>query len=56
MALTDDAKNLMPPVDGQTYYLDTRGILVGPGHRKIVGGQEDIVVDVAPDRVEARQN
>ena len=39
------------------YGLDTRAILVGLGRRKMVGGQEDMIVDVALDlsrrRIEA---
>jgi len=33
----------------QTYGIDTREILVELGHRKMVGGQEDMIVDVALD-------
>ena len=35
--------------------LDTRAILVKVGRRKMVGGQEDMIVDVALDLVRARQ-
>ena len=39
---------------GQTYGLDTRAILVELGRRKMVGGQEDMIVDVALDMLKAR--
>lgn len=35
--------------------LDTRAILVELGRRRMVGGQEDMIVDVALDMVKARQ-
>ena len=38
----------------QTYGIDTREILVELGHRKMVGGQEDMIVDVALDLIKAR--
>ena len=34
--------------------LDTRAILIELGRRKMVGGQEDMIVDVALDMVSAR--
>ena len=34
--------------------LDTRAILIELGRRKMVGGQEDMIVDVALDMVQAR--
>jgi 4-hydroxy 2-oxovalerate aldolase len=35
--------------------LDTREILVELGRRRMVGGQEDMIVDVALDMVNARK-
>jgi 4-hydroxy 2-oxovalerate aldolase len=39
----------------ETYGLDTRAILVELGRRKMVGGQEDMIVDVALDMVKAKE-
>jgi len=39
----------------KTYGLDSREILVELGERKMVGGQEDMIVDVALDLLRARQ-
>ncbi len=39
----------------QTYGIDTREILVELGRRKMVGGQEDMIVDVALDLLKARE-
>ena len=38
----------------ETYGIDTRAILVELGRRKMVGGQEDMIVDVALDMLKAR--
>jgi 4-hydroxy 2-oxovalerate aldolase len=40
----------------ETYNLDTRDILVELGRRRMVGGQEDMIVDVALDLIKARGN
>src|SRR3546814_5954729 len=37
----------------EDYGLDTRAILVELGRRKMVGGQEDMIVDVALDMLKA---
>ena len=37
------------------YGLETRAILVELGRRKMVGGQEDMIVDVALDMLKARE-
>lgn len=37
------------------YGLDTRAILVEVGKRKMVGGQEDMIVDIALDMVKAKE-
>ncbi|MBC2650269.1 4-hydroxy-2-oxovalerate aldolase [Novosphingobium aerophilum] len=39
----------------ETYGIDTRAILVELGRRKMVGGQEDMIVDVALDMLKARE-
>ena len=39
----------------QTYGIDTRDILIELGNRRMVGGQEDMIVDVALDIVRERQ-
>jgi 4-hydroxy 2-oxovalerate aldolase len=38
----------------KTYGLDVRTILVELGRRRMVGGQEDMIIDVALDMVRAR--
>jgi 4-hydroxy 2-oxovalerate aldolase len=38
----------------ETYGLETRDILVELGRRKMVGGQEDMIVDVALDMLKAK--
>jgi 4-hydroxy 2-oxovalerate aldolase len=40
----------------EMYELDTRDILMELGARRMVGGQEDMIVDVALDMVEARKD
>jgi 4-hydroxy 2-oxovalerate aldolase len=40
----------------QMYGVDTREILVELGKRRMVGGQEDMIVDVALDILKARQS
>ena len=39
----------------ETYGIDTREILVELGRRKMVGGQKDMIVDVALDMLKARE-
>ncbi|MFM6950433.1 MAG: 4-hydroxy-2-oxovalerate aldolase [Novosphingobium sp.] len=39
----------------ETYGIDTREILLELGRRKMVGGQEDMIVDVALDMLKARE-
>ena len=38
----------------RVYDVDTREILIELGRRRMVGGQEDMIIDVAPDLIEAR--
>jgi len=38
----------------ETYGVDTRDILIELGNRRMVGGQEDMIVDVALDMIKAR--
>ncbi len=40
----------------ETYGIDTREILLELGRRKMVGGQEDMIVDVALDMLKAKGN
>ncbi len=42
-------------VAAERYNLETRDILVELGRRKMVGGQEDMIVDVALDMIKARE-
>ena len=44
----------MPRTPPKTYGLDTREILVELGRRRMVGGQEDMIVDVALDMLKQR--
>ena len=43
-----------PEKAAEQYGLDTREILIELGKRRMVGGQEDMIVDVALDLVSAR--
>ena len=38
----------------ETYGVDTRDILIELGNRRMVGGQEDMIVDVALDMIKER--
>lgn len=40
----------------EVYGIDTREILIELGHRKMVGGQEDMIVDVALDLVHSKES
>jgi len=40
----------------ETYGIDTRDILLELGHRRMVGGQEDMIVDVALDLLHAKED
>lgn len=42
-------------VAAKRYYLETRDILVELGRRRMVGGQEDMIVDVALDMLKAKE-
>ncbi|MGI9287937.1 MAG: 4-hydroxy-2-oxovalerate aldolase [Pseudomonadales bacterium] len=42
-------------IAAERYNLETRDILVELGRRKMVGGQEDMIVDVALDMIKARE-
>lgn len=43
-------------VAAERYNLVTRDLLVELGRRKMVGGQEDMIVDVAPYMTKAREH
>jgi 4-hydroxy 2-oxovalerate aldolase len=43
------------PAYAGTLYITTSAILLEPGRRKMVGGQEDMVTDVAPDPLKERE-
>ena len=45
----------MPKRPPKTYGVDTRDILVELGKRRMVGGQEDMIVDVALDILKSRE-
>ena len=49
------ARELFDASAAEDYEMDTREILVELGRRRMVGGQEDMIVDVALDLKKAKE-